>query len=281
MRFRSYASPDRGAVLAATAGGAWHDLGSADLVDIIADGRQADATLLDGAPELSTRGLSLLPPVQRPGKILCVGLNYVDHAAESPYENVPDYPTFFTRFASTLIADGDAIIRPRASAELDFEGEMAVIIGTGGRHIPADDALAHVAGYSVFNDASIRDYQFLTPQWTPGKNFDATGAFGPDFVSADEVPPGGAGLSLEVDLNGAPMQRANTSDMVFSTPQLIALASVWTTLEPGDVIVSGTPAGVGFARRPQVYMAAGDVVEVRIEGIGTLRNPVEDEPEAL
>jgi 2-keto-4-pentenoate hydratase/2-oxohepta-3-ene-1,7-dioic acid hydratase in catechol pathway len=154
------------------------------------------------------------------------------------------------------------------------------VIGKGGRHISEANALDHVAGYSIFNDGSIRNYQFLAPQWTPGKNFDGTGAFGPEFVTADELPAGAKGLLLEVFLNGEKMQSASTDDMVFPVTTLIAKASEFATLEPGDVIVTGTPAGVGFARKPPVFMKDGDTVEVRIERIGALSNPVRNETAA-
>lgn len=279
MRYRTYEKNGHQG-LAVKDGDTWRDLGEQDLIDLISTGRAQDATLVAGAPELDLEQVEFLPPIPRPGKVLCVGLNYVDHAAESPYENVPDYPTFFPRFSTSLIADGGPIIRPQCSHELDFEGEMAVVIGKGGRHITEADALDHVAGYSVFNDASIRDYQFLAPQWTPGKNFDDTGAFGPDFVTADELPAGGKGLLLEVLLNGKTMQKANTEDMVFDVATLIVKASEFATLEPGDVLVTGTPAGVGFARKPPIYMQDGDTVEVRIEQIGTLVNPIRNEVQA-
>lgn len=276
MRYRNFGRSGRQA-LAALDGAVWRDLGDVRLTDLMAQGRIADRTLLQGAPALDPQGLHPLPPVPRPGKVLCVGLNYLDHANESPYQGLPDYPAFFPRFASSLIADGAPILRPFVSEQLDFEGELAVIIGKPGRHIAEAAALDHVAGYSVFNDASIRNYQFLGVQWTPGKNFDDTGAFGPELVTADEVPAGARGLRLETRLNGTVVQSASTDDMIFSVARLIALASTFTTLDIGDVIVSGTPAGVGFARKPPLYMKDGDIVEVEIEGIGTLTNPVRDE----
>lgn len=279
MRYRNFRRSD-GQTLAAHDGSVWKDLGDTSLVALIKEGRISDRSLVDSAPELDVTGLRLLPPVSVPGKVICVGLNYVDHAKESPYEGIPTYPAFFPRFSSSLIADGDPIIRPFISEELDFEGELAVIIGKPGRHIAEKDALDHVAGYSVFNDASIRNYQFLGVQWTPGKNFDDTGAFGPEFVSADELPAGAKGLKLETRLNGKVVQSANTDDMIFPVDRLIALASTFTTLQVGDVIVAGTPAGVGFARKPPLFMKDGDVVEVEIEKIGTLTNPVRDEIKA-
>lgn len=217
-----------------------------------------------------------LPLMRKPGKIICVGLNYADHTKESPYAQ-PDYPTLFPRFNSSLIAHNKPLVRPRVSDTLDYEGEMAVVLKHGGRHIPKDKALDCVAGYALFNEGSVRDYQFKSPQWTVGKNFDDTGAFGPDLVTADELPPGGKGLLLQTRVNGKVVQSANTEDMLFDVATIIATLSEAVTLEAGDVIVSGTPAGVGFGMDPKVYLKAGDVVEVSIEGIGVLVNPVVDE----
>jgi 2-keto-4-pentenoate hydratase/2-oxohepta-3-ene-1,7-dioic acid hydratase in catechol pathway len=220
-----------------------------------------------------------LPPLTRPGKVVCVGLNYADHAKESNFEP-QTYPTLFPRFNSSLIGHLAPMIRPLVSDSLDYEGEMAVILGAGGRHIPKERALEYVAGYSVFNDGSVREYQFKAPQWTVGKNFDGTGAFGPTFVTADELPAGGAGLKLETRLNGKVVQAANTSDLVFDVATLIAIISEAITLAPGDVIVTGTPAGVGWAREPKLIMRDGDVCEVEIEGLGVLKNTVQDEKPA-
>ncbi|AQV98217.1 5-oxopent-3-ene-1,2,5-tricarboxylate decarboxylase [Cupriavidus necator] len=223
--------------------------------------------------------IQYLPPVGRPPKIICVGLNYADHTKESPYEQ-PDYPTLFFRVATSLVGHGGPIVRPLASDTLDFEGELAVVLGKGGKHIARDSALEHVFGYSVFNDGSVREYQFKSPQWTVGKNFDSTGAFGPVLVTADELPPGAAGLLLQTRLNGQIVQSASTSDMLYDVASLIAITSEAITLEPGDVIVAGTPSGIGWARNPKLIMRDGDVCEVSIEGIGTLRNRVEDEVRA-
>ncbi|AUT61699.1 fumarylacetoacetate hydrolase family protein [Paraburkholderia terrae] len=222
--------------------------------------------------------IRFLPPLSRPPKIICVGLNFSDHTSESKYEQ-PDYPTLFFRVATSLIAHDQPMIRPRVtdSEGLDYEGEIAVVIGKGGRHISKDAALSHVAGYSVFNDGSVREYQFKTPQWTVGKNFDGTGAFGPDLVTADELPPGVKGLRLETRLNGEVVQSACTDEMVFDVESLISIISEAITLEAGDVIVSGTPSGIGWARSPKLLMKAGDVCEVSVEKIGTLRNVIADE----
>lgn len=215
-------------------------------------------------------------PIRSPGKIICLGLNYVDHAKEGGYD-VPDYPALFMRGMTSMIPASAPIIRPRCSERLDYEAELMVIIGEGGRHIAESDALQHVFGYTLFNDASIRDYQRKTHQWTPGKNFDGTGPVGPVVVTPDELPPGAAGLRIQSRLNGEIMQDANTDDMIFPVDQTIAILSEVMTLEPGDMIAMGTPPGVGHARKPPVWMKAGDVVEIEVEGIGILRNPIVDE----
>ncbi|MCS2158942.1 fumarylacetoacetate hydrolase family protein [Scandinavium sp. H11S7] len=216
---------------------------------------------------------SYLPVLTRPGKIICVGLNYADHTSESPYAQ-PTYPTVFPRFNSSLLAHNQPIILPKLSDSLDYEGELAVILKSGGRYIAEEEALDCVAGYALFNDASVREYQFITPQWTVGKNFDATGAFGPELVTADALPRGAKGLRLETRVNGNVVQSASTDDMLFDVATLISTLSEAITLEAGDVIVTGTPAGVGFGMNPKSYLKEGDIVEVSVEQIGTLRNPV-------
>lgn len=226
---------------------------------------------------LALDAIEYLPPVVDPAKAIAVGLNYVDHAAESPYKDPPKYPVLFHRFPQSWVAHGAPLVRPRVSEQFDYEGEMVVVIGRPGRYIAKERALDHVAGYSIFNDGSIRDYQFKSTQWMMGKNFDATGAFGPEFVTADELPAGAVGLQLATRLNGTQLQNANTRDMIFDVPTLVQVCSEAMTLFPGDLIISGTPSGVGFARKPPVWMKAGDVCEVEIEGIGTLRNGVVDE----
>jgi len=218
----------------------------------------------------------LLPVVPRPGKIVCLGLNYADHAAEGGNQR-PDYPSFFLRGASSLVAHGAAIQQPRVSNQLDFEAELAVVIGKTSRHLSEADALEAVAGYACFNDATLRDYQRRTAQWTIGKNFDATGALGPWLVPASELPPGAVGLKIESRLNGTVMQSSNTAQMLFPVAETLCLLTEALTLEPGDVIVMGTPAGVGYARKPPVWMKAGDTIEIEIEGIGVLSNPIENE----
>lgn len=259
---------------------------TADGVKVL--GEETLESLLERGVDLATHGANAqgpsveigeqdyLPLMRKPGKIICVGLNYADHTKESPYAQ-PDYPTLFPRFNSSLTAHNKPLIRPKISDTLDYEGEMAVILKSGGRHIPKDQALEHVAGYALFNEGSVRDYQFKSPQWTVGKNFDDTGAFGPDLVTADELPAGGKGLLLETRVNGKIVQSANTRDMLFDVATVISTLSEAVTLQAGDVIVSGTPAGVGFGMNPKVYLKPGDVVEVSIEGIGKLVNPVIDE----
>ena len=233
------------------------------------------------AARLDPATATFLPPLLQPGKIICLGLNFLDHADESPYPGKPAYPVIFSRFASSLVGHGQALVRPLASEQFDYEGEMAVIIGRAGRHISPERALDHVAGYSIFNDASVRDFQFKSHQWTIGKNFDGSGGFGPAFVTADELPAGGTGLHIQTRLNGQVVQDANTVDMVFDVAETIALLSECVALLPGDVLVMGTPAGIGLARKPPLYMKDGDVCEVEIEGLGILRNPVRNEVAAV
>lgn len=253
-----------------------------DMLAFLAGGeaaRTAIARALDGAPAaavLDPERTTFLPVVPRPGKIICVGLNYADHSAESGFKQ-PDYPTLFGRFTTSLIGHKAPLIRPNLSDQLDYEGEIAAVIGRRGKHVSKANALDHVAGYAVFNEGSVRDYQFKAPQWTVGKNFDGTGAFGPALVTADELPPGARGLRIATRLNGETVQSARTDDMVFDVASLIAIISEAITLEPGDVIVTGTPAGVGVARKPQLFMKPGDVCEVEVEGIGTLVNPIAQE----
>ncbi len=289
MRFAAFRTNKGEGLAAADKDGRFHGLLASDpsfpgtLAGLILGGdavlKAGAATLLKGAPvDLDT--VTLLPPLSRPGKILCVGLNYVDHSLESGF-TPPDYPTVFVRFPSSLIGHGAPLIRPQASIQLDYEGEMVAVIGKGGRHISKEAALDHIVGYSIFNDGSVRDYQKRTPQWTVGKNFDGTGAFGPVFVTADELPAGCRGLHIETRLNGKVMQSASTDDMIFDVASLVSILSAAMTLEAGDIIVSGTPSGVGVARVPPLFMKAGDICEIELEGVGVLRNRVEDEQSAL
>ncbi|HSV83717.1 MAG TPA: fumarylacetoacetate hydrolase family protein [Ramlibacter sp.] len=256
----------------------------ATLQDLLAGGetmlaqlRQAVANAAaEAAPWLPLRDARLRPPVPAPGKIVCVGLNYAEHAKEGGNAR-PEYPSFFLRGATSLIAHGDPLVLPTASDKLDYEAELAVVIGRRTRHATADNALAAVAGYACFNDGTLRDYQRKTPQWTIGKNFDGTGGFGPWLVTPDELPAGASGLGIVSRLNGQLMQNANTRDMLWSVAELIVLLTECLTLEPGDVIATGTPSGVGYARKPPVFMRDGDVIEIEIEGLGCLRNTVQAE----
>ncbi len=251
------------------------DLGAAlwQGIDVAA---AAKAAVASGAPRIPLAALTYAAPVPRPGKIICLGLNYYDHAKEGGREK-PEYPWFFFRGATSLIANGEAGIRPRVSERFDYEAELAVVIGKKARHLTQENALDCVFGYSCFNDMSVRDYQKKTPQWTIGKNFDGTGGFGPMLVTADELPPGATGLKIESRLNGKVMQSANTTDMIWGVAETIALLTECLTLEPGDVIIMGTPAGVGQARTPPVWMKDGDTVEIEIARVGLLRNPIRNE----
>jgi acylpyruvate hydrolase len=240
-------------------------------VDLQAAGQ---AALKDKAKRQPLAAATLAPLVPEPGKIVCLGLNYYDHAKEGGREK-PDYPWFFFRAASSLVAHGQPGLLPTVSSKFDYEAELAVVIGkTVPRHTKEADALQYVFGYSCFNDMSVRDYQKRTPQWTIGKNFDRTGGFGPHLVTADELAPGATGLRIRSLLNGQVMQDANTSDMIFNVAETIALLADVLTLEPGDVIVMGTPAGVGQARTPPVWMKDSDTIEIDIERVGKLSNPI-------
>jgi 2-keto-4-pentenoate hydratase/2-oxohepta-3-ene-1,7-dioic acid hydratase in catechol pathway len=229
--------------------------------------RQTAATPLDS--------VQFLPVIPRPEKILCIGINYRSHVQETGRE-MPTHPMIFTRFADSQTAHLQPIIRPRASHKLDFEGELAVVIGKPARHVKADRALDHVAGYSAYNDGSVRDWQRHTIQFIPGKNFPQTGGFGPWLVTTDEIPDPSQ-LTLQTRLNGEMVQDAKTDDLIFPVQQLIEYCSTFTPLYPGDVIITGTTGGVGAFRQPPLWMKPGDTVEVEISGIGTLRNTIADE----
>ncbi len=251
-----------------------------DIVAALASGvdlhAAARAAIASNAERLPLAGIRFAPVVPRPGKIICLGLNYFDHAKEGGREK-PEYPWFFLRGATSLIAHGDAGLRPRVSERFDYEAELAVVIGRKARHLTQANALDCVFGYSCFNDMSVRDYQKKTPQWTIGKNFDGTGGLGPVLVSADQLPAGATGLRIQSRLNGKIMQDANTTDMIWGVAETIALLTECLTLEPGDVLAMGTPAGVGQARTPPVWMKDGDTIEIEIDGIGLLSNPIRDE----
>lgn len=251
---------------------------AADLKALIAQGllEHAAQAAVGRAADFALAAVTLLPVIPNPGKIICVGLNYRDHVQETG-RTVTESPTLFLRVPQSQVAHGQDLILPAESTRLDYEGEIAVIIGTGGRRIAEAEAWNHIAGYACYNDGSIRDWQTATPQWTAGKNFWRTGAFGPWMVPAREIEPGQK-MTLVTRLNGQEMQRASTDMLIHSIPRQIAYISTFTPLEPGDVIVTGTPGGVGAKRAPPVFMKAGDMVEVDVDAIGTLRNRVWTEP---
>jgi acylpyruvate hydrolase len=277
-----------GAALGVVEGSSVIDLAAADaslhkdLAALIAAGPsalagvKAAAAKAPASAKLALSSVKAALPIARPPKLICVGLNYALHAREGGHP-IPTYPSFFLRVLTSLTAPGAPVIRPKCSIQLDYECELTIVIGKGGRHIPEAEALEHVFGYTLFNDVSVRDFQRKTSQWTPGKNFDSTGPLGPWVVTADELPPGASGLRIQTRVNGEVMQDSNTSDMIFSTANIIATLSEFMTLEPGDIIATGTPSGVAHARKPPAWMKAGDTVEVELEGIGVLSNPVMDE----
>ena len=227
---------------------------------------------------LPLKGLKFALPVARPPKIIALGLNYLEHVKEGPQrDNVPKYPSIFFRMLTSMVPHEQPIIRPLASEQLDYEAEMVAVVGRRAKHLTMDNALSCIVGYSCCNEGSVREFQRHTTQWGMGKNFDRTGGFGPWMVTADELPPGGAGLKIQSRLNGTTMQSDNTSNMMFPLRETLVYLTKGMTLEPGDIILTGTPSGVGHPRKPPVWMKHGDVAEVDIEGIGVLRNPVEDE----
>lgn len=233
------------------------------------------AAAVTKAPRVSLAAVRLLPVIPNPEKILCVGLNYETHRKETQRPEA-EHPTIFIRFADSQTGHGAPILRPHVSTQLDYEGELAVVIGKGGRYIPRSEALNHVAGYACYNDATLRDWQRHTHQFTPGKNFPGTGAFGPWLITCDEIADVGA-LQLQTRLNGEVMQSTSIGQMIFPIEVLIEYCSAFTPLSPGDVIATGTPGGVGFKREPQRFMKPGDRVEVEITQLGTLSNPIADE----
>ena len=279
MRFASYLSNGRPGFGLVTSEG---------IVDLTDRARSLKAAIADGALEalgveaasrtadLRESDVTLLPVILDPAKIFCVGLNYETHRQETG-RAVVGHPTIFTRFADTQGGHEGAIVLPHVSSMLDFEGELAVVIGKAGRYIAEADAWDHVVGYACYNDASVRDWQNHTHQYTPGKNFPTTGPFGPYLVTPDEVGEIGP-QTIQTRLNGETVQSAHLSDMIFSIPVIIAYLSAFTPLSPGDVIATGTPGGVGFKREPQLFMKVGDVVEVEIEKVGLLRSRIVAEP---
>ena len=252
----------------------------ADLRSVLAAGALQELLIAStqGAPTFRVDEVNFEPVIPNPEKILCVGLNYISHRTETKRPETK-YPSIFTRFADTQVGHETPVLRPSFSTAFDYEGELAVMIGRGGRYISEQDVGAHIAGYSCYNDVSVRDWQRHTAQWTPGKNFPNTGAFGPSLVTPDEIPDLGA-LTLTTRLNGKVMQEAPISDLIFSVPVIVSYISKFTPLYPGDVIATGTPGGVGDRRDPPVYMKDGDIVEVEIDRIGILRNVVQSDAHA-
>jgi len=227
----------------------------------------------------SLAGLTYALPVARPGKIICLGLNYLDHVKEGSHrDNIPKYPSIFFRVLTSFVPHLAPLMRPRVSSQFDYEAELVAIVGKRAKHLTLDNAVDCIAGYSCANEGSIREFQRHTTQWGMGKNFDRSGGFGPWMVSADELPRGGKGLKIESRLNGNTMQSDNTDNMMFPLAETLVYLTKGMTLEPGDVILTGTPSGVGHARKPEpVWMKPGDTIEVEVEGMGVLRNGIEDE----
>jgi 2-keto-4-pentenoate hydratase/2-oxohepta-3-ene-1,7-dioic acid hydratase in catechol pathway len=246
-----------------------------DLKSLIAGGGIDQARRhLNETPDYKESDITWLPVIPNPGKIVCVGLNYQDHVVETKRDNT-EQPAIFLRVPESQVGHKQPIVRPRESTDLDYEAEIAVIIGKPGRRISQEDSWKHIAGYSCYNDGSVRDWQRHTIQWTAGKNFATTGGFGPWMVTADEIPPGTV-MTLSCRLNGERMQHATTAQMIFKIPKIIEYVSTWTTLEPGDVLVTGTPGGVGSRRTPPIWMKPGDKVEIEIDKVGILENTIAD-----
>ena len=248
-------------------------LGVASLKALLRAGSLERArTFADSAPDHPWSAVAFDPVIPDPDKIICIGINYEDHRAETGRSAVA-HPTVFTRFADTQVGHGQPILKPKASETVDYEGELAVVIGAEARNVAEADALSHVAGFACYNDVSIRDFQRHTTQFTPGKNFPGSGPFGPYLTTSDEVGPLGP-QRIRTRLNGEVVQDSKLENMIFDVPKLIAYLSLWTLLRPGDVIVTGTPGGVGAARNPPLWMKPGDSVEVEIDGVGLLKNEV-------
>lgn len=247
----------------------------ADLRSLLASGRLAELRGDTGGDQIDAADVHFLPTIPNPDKILCVGVNYRAHIEEMGRQ-VPEYPVVFVRFPGSLVGHGEPILRPSVSEQFDFEGELAVVIGKRARHVSKETALDYVAGYCCFMDGSVRDWQRHTPQFTPGKNFQQSGAMGPWLVTADEITAPSR-LQMSTRVNGEVMQQGDVSDLVFDVPTLLEYCSTFAELLPGDVIATGTPGGVGAARTPPVWLKPGDVVEVDIPGVGQLRSPVGEE----
>jgi 2-keto-4-pentenoate hydratase/2-oxohepta-3-ene-1,7-dioic acid hydratase in catechol pathway len=246
-----------------------------DLKALLTTGPGLLDQLRSQTPTIPVDDVKFLPVIPNPDKIFCAGLNYRSHVEETG-RTESEKPVIFLRLAASQVGHGQPMVCPKVSPQFDYEGELAVVIGKRGRHISRDNALEYIAGYSCYNDGSLRDWQRHTSQWTPGKNFAATGAFGPWLVTADEIPDP-TKLSLATRLNGQTVQSATVDLLIFSIPEIIEYVSAWSELIPGDVIATGTPGGVGFKRNPPLLMKAGNTVEVEISGIGTLRNSIEAE----
>lgn len=252
--------------------------GFGDMIAVLASGVEGRARIdkfIENPPSDSTypaSSIRLLAPVPRPPKLICVGLNYRDHAAETKLE-IPKEPTIFTKFSNIVIGPGAPIVLPKNSRKPDYEAEFMFVIGTGGRHIAAEDWKRHVFGYTIFNDVTARDFQFASTQWVIGKSFDTFAPMGPWIVSADEIADPHS-LDISLSIGGEVLQHSNTRELIFKTPELIAYLSSVVTLEPGDVVATGTPSGVGFARKPPRWLKPGEEVVVKIKGIGELSNPV-------
>ena len=253
--------------------------GPKSVVEILAGGKKVQAEVAKACAKpkagatVSAKSAKYLPPIPNPGKILCIGLNYRKHAEETG-NPMPPYPIVFCRFNNTLVPHNGKMPMPSHSTQLDWEAELTIVIGKKCRNVPKEKALGVIAGYACFNDGSLRDWQFKGSQWTLGKNFDGTGGFGPDIVTSDELPPGGAPLRIMTRVNGEVMQDSNTDDLIFDVPTLVHEISKVMTLDPGDIIITGTPSGVAAGRTPPNWLKPGDVCEVEIEKIGVLRNPI-------
>lgn len=274
-RYISFRRPDGTPTFGRLEGETVHDLGTQGTPAFIKDVLGSDLAALETTATHARADVRLMPLVPNPDKILCVGLNYATHVAETGREQKA-FPAIFTRYADSLIADGEPLVRPKESARFDYEGELAVVIGKPGRRIPRARALEHIAGYSVFNDGSVRDWQRHNIQFTPGKTFPGTGAFGPALVTPDELPDL-ASQRVQTRLNGQLVQDQPISDLIWDVAFIVEYCSTFTPLAPGDVIITGTPGGVGDKRTPPLYMKAGDVCDISIGTVGTLSNPVVDE----
>ena len=274
-RYISFRRPDGSASFGRLQGEVVDDLGAPGRPASLRSVLGGDLSALEATGQFALAEVQLLPVVPDPGKIMCIGLNYAAHIAEMGREQ-KEYPAVFTRWPDTLVASGEALVRPRESERFDYEGELAIIIGKGGRRIPRADAMAHIAGFAPFNDGSIRDWQRHNIQFTPGKNFPRTAGLGPALVTPDEAGDL-APQRVQTRLNGELVQDQPISDLIWDVPSLVEYCSTFTTLLPGDIIATGTPSGVGDKRVPPLYLKAGDRVEISIGAVGTLVNGVVDE----